>query len=256
MAERTIPFNQLAKAGYNRGIRRSHVNNIKKNFREDLVHPAIVSFRDGKYWIVDHQHQSQAIYELNGCDPNTPIRCEVKTGLTYEEEAQLYYLLNTTSTPLTFADTMVGRIEAKDAEAIKFRNIVESCGYVIGVNTSNSISAVSLIWKLFKKDGGEHLSRVLSLIHSCWPADKSGVDSRIINGVSLFLQHHGNEYRAEQFIKRLSAEEPKSLIRRANSYYMQMDSRAFTKHYCMYSIIVACYNTKLHNRIVAVQPGV
>ena len=35
-----------------------------------------------------------------------------------------------------------------------------------------------------------------------------------------------------------------------------LDSRAFTKHYCMYSIIVACYNTKLHNRIVAVQPGV
>lgn len=255
MAEKTIPFNQLAKAAYNRGIKRAKVNEIKNDFHEDMVQPAIVSFRDGRYYIVDHQHQSQAIYELNKCDPNTPILCKVLTGLTYEQEADLYYRLNTGSTPLSFKDKLVGRIEAKNPEALEFRNIVESCGYVVGGNTNGSLGAVSTTWKMFRKDGSKHLSQVLSLTYACWPANKNGVDSRIIDGISLFLQYHGDEYKTEQFVKRLSIEDPRDLIRKANSYYAQMDSRAFTKPYCMYTIIANCYNARLHNRLDIVPAG-
>lgn len=255
MIERTIPFNQLAKARYNRGISRNHVNAIKGSFREDLVQPVLVSFREGKYYIVNGQHTAQAIYELNGNDPNTPIKCHVKTGLTYEQEADLYYNVNTYTQPLSTLDLTIGRIEANDAEAIRFRDVIESCGYVIGTNTNSSINAISLAWKLFRKDDGEHLTRVLSLTHACWPNNKSGVDRRIIEGISLFLQYHGDEYKTEQFVKRLSAEDPKDLVRRANSYYAQMDSRAFTKAYCMYTIIANCYNARLHNRLDIVPAG-
>ena len=149
MIERTIPFNQLAKARYNRGISRNHVNQIKRNFREDLVQPVLVSFRDGKYYIVNGQHTSQVIYELNGNDPNTPVKCHVMTGLTYEQEADLYYNVNTYTQPLNTLDLTIGRIEANDAEAIRFRDVIESCGYVIGTNTNSSINAISLAWKLF-----------------------------------------------------------------------------------------------------------
>lgn len=256
MAEKTIPFNQLAKAAYNRGIKRAKVNKIKNDFHEDMVQPAIVSFRDGRYYIVDHQHQSQAIYELNNCDPNTPILCKVLTGLTYEQEADLYYRLNTGSTPLSFKEKLVGRIEAKNPEALEFRDTVESCGYVIDGNTTSSLGAVSTAWKMFRKDGGKRLSQVLSLTYACWPANKNGVDSRIIEGLSLFLQYHGDEYSAERFVKVFSELDPRDLIGKARSYFKQMDSKAFTGPYCMYTIIANCYNARLRNRLAIAAPGV
>ena len=256
MAERTIPFGQLAKAGYNRGIRRSHVNKIKRNFREDMVKPVIVSFRNGRYYVIDGQHTALAIFELSGNDLNVPIKCDVRTGLTYEEEADLYYRINTSNISLSFGETLIGCIEAKDAESLRFRDVVESCGYVVGSNTNNSINALSTAWKLFKKDNGEHLTRVLSLTRACWPGNKGGVDSRILSGISMFLRQHGDEYRNEHFIKMLSAEDPKNLIKKADSLYAHMDSRAYTKPYCMYSTILTCYNTRLRNKLIQAQPGV
>lgn len=248
MAERVIPFNQLAKAGYNRGINRAHVNKIKRNFHEDMVQPAIVSFRDGAYYIIDHQHQTQAIYELNDCDPNTPIRCDVRTGLTYEQEADLYYRLNTSTRSLGFADKLKGLIESKDAIALDFRFTVESCGYIIGGNTNNSLNALSTAWKIFSKQGGkEKLTAILSLAHACWPNEKNGVHTSMIDGISLFIDHHGDVYQREQFVRALSDKNPSTLINDANTFYKSMDSKQFTRQYCMYTLLAKRYNYKLRS---------
>lgn len=256
MAERSIPFNQLAKAGYNRGINRAHVNRIKRNFHEDMVQPAIVSFRDGKYWIVDHQHQTQAIFELNGSDPNTPIKCSVRTGLTYEQEADLYYRLNTGSRPLNFSDKLVGLIESKDATALEFRDTIESCGYVIGGGTNNSFNALSLAWKVFNTRGGkERLEEILTLTHECWPNNKNGADGRIIDGILVFLRVHGSEYQRERFIKVMSQTNPKDIVTKATTFFKQMDSRAFTMPYCTYSMIVNTYNMGLRNKLAVITPA-
>ena len=256
MADRYIPFNQLAKAGYNRGIKQ--VNKIKRDYREDMVQPAIVSFRDGKYFIVDGQHRSQAKYELSNNDPNTPILCDVRTGLTYEQEADLYYRLNTCSRKLSFADELTGLIESKDAHALKFRDIVESCGYVVGSNNANSFRAISTGWKVFNKDDGEKkLTTILSLTHQCWPDAKNGAHSTMIDGISLFLDNHGNEYSTEVFIKNLSKKDPKLLIGDATNYYKTVNDRLFTKPYCMYMMIVNQYNHALRtNKLTLVTPGI
>ena len=256
MIERTIPFCQLAKAGYNRGIRRAHVNEIKNDFHEDMVEPAKVSFRDGVYYIVDHQHLAQAIYELNGCDPNTPIRCLVRTGLTYEQEADWYYRLNTGSKPLNAMDIIIGRIEAKDPVAVDYRNTVESCGYVVGGNTNKSLKAVGSTFKLFQKSGGkEALSQVLSLTYACWPDAPSGVDSRLIDGIVLLLRYHSSEFGREHFIKVMSVMDPRDIVKKSRIFYKQMDSKAFTGPYCTYTVLVTAYNTGLRsNKLVAVTP--
>lgn len=255
MSYRTIPFNQLGKAGYNRGISRAHVNQIKRDFREDMVQPAIVSSRDGKYWIIDHQHQTQAIYELNGNDPNTPIKCDVRTGLTYEQEAELYYRLNTGTKPLGFADKLMGLIEAKDENALRFRDVVESCGYVIGGNTVKSLRALSTAWNVYNGVGGEELLRsVLELTYACWPNNPNGVCLRMLDGMLEFLDHHADEFQRDMFVKKLSQCDPKEIVRKATSYYKQVDSRAFTMPYCTYTIIVNGYNVGLRNKLDIASP--
>ena len=257
MAIKKIPFNQLGKAGYNRGINRAHVNRIKRDFHEDMVQPAIVSLRDGKYWIVDHQHLSTAIVELNGNDPNTPILCDVKTGLTYEQEADLYYRLNTGTKPLSFNDKLAGRIESKESVAIEFRDVVESCGYVIGGNTKKSLGATSTAWSIFRKGNGkERLTTILTLTHMCWPENQKGVHTYILNGISFFLDKHEGGYQIEQFIKALSPVDPKTIINDSVAFYRQMDSKSFTQTYCTYTEIVKRYNFKLRtNKLTPAIPN-
>ena len=256
MVVKIIPFCQLLKAGYNRGITRSHVNEIRDDFREDMVQPAIVSYRDNAYWIIDHQHQSQAIYELNGCDPNTPITCDVRTGLTYEEEADLYYRLNTKSKPLNFQDKIVSRIEAKDLMALNFRDTIESCGYVIGGDGNNTLKAVKTAWDIFNRDNGaEMLSEILSITHASWPNSRSAATADIIKALDLFLCHHRHNYRRDRLIKTLAWSEPATIVKRGDTYYKQVNSRAHTKPYCIYSIVVNDYNSNLKRNKLAVAPA-
>lgn len=256
MAEKLIPFNQLAKAAYNRPIRRAKVNKIKRDFHEDMVQPAIVSFRDGRYYIVDHQHQSQAIYELNGSDPNTLIRCDVRTGLTYEQEADLYYRLNTGSDSLSAVDLIVGQIEAKDPEAIEFRDVVESRDYVIGGYSNRSLKAVTAALKVFRRDSGkERLSEILSITSACWPENPSGVQAQLISGIDMFLKHHALEYRQERFIKAMSHVDPKEVVRESNNFYKKMDSKTYTTAYCTYTTLIDYYNKGLRNKLEAVIPS-
>lgn len=254
---KNLKFNQLGKAGYNRGINRAHVNRIKRDFHEDMVQPAIVSYRDGKYWIVDHQHQTQAIYEMNNCDPNTMVYCDVRTGLTYEQEADLYYRLNTGSKILTFADKLKGLIEAKDPTALRFRDTVELCGYVTDGRSANAIRALSTAWKIFNKpDGEKELQRILEITYACWPENPMGAHTHMLNGLALLLRNHSDEFNQERFVKKLSMIDPREIVRKSKTFYKQMDSRAFTQPYCMYTTLINNYNAGLKNRIVPVQPEV
>lgn len=253
MPEKMIPYNQLCKAAYNRVIQRSWVNEIKRGWRDDLENPLVVSYRGGKYWIIDHQHQALAKYELNGCDPNMLFRCDVRTGLTYQQESDLYYSLNTRTKKLSFVDRLIGLIESGNANAIKFKETVELCGWVIG---KNSLNAAEKAWGIFNTaNGAKRLAEILTTANTCWPGESSGVQSQMLDGFSAFFRNHP-DYKKDRLIKALSQYQPSELMQKANSYYKQMDSRAFTKQYCTYAIIVNAYNKGLrgNNKLVPVAP--
>lgn len=255
MAEMDIPFNQLAKAGYNRGINRAHVNKIKRDFHDDMVQPAIVSFRDGQYWIIDHQHQSQAIFELNNSNPSTLIRCDVRNGLTYEQEADLYYRLNTGSKPLNFEDKIVGLIAAREPKALEFRDVVESCGYIVGGDANRSLRAVKAAWVIFnRRDGKEIIAEILSLTNACWPNDRNSAKADIISAIDMFLYGHSDEYMREWFIKKFSQHAPTEISKRGETYYKQMNDKTYTKQYCTYTQVFNCYNTGLKKNRLTIMP--
>ena len=232
---KNIPFGQLAKAGYNRTISRVRVNEIKRNFHADQVNPVKVSYRDGKYWIIDGQHTSLVLYELAGRDPRTPIPCEVIDGLTYEQEADLFYRINTGSKPLNTAEKLNSLIEAGDPDALRFRSIVEFHGYTICGGRKNSLNAITVAWRVFGRD-------------------PKGVSSDIISGIDLFLSNHESEYKSEQFVKKLSKVNPEHLLGDAAFLYKQHRDRAYTKAVCTYACILKQYNANLHNKIKFVEP--
>ena len=84
----------LVDTNYQRKLDMKHVKNIVDNYCPPLLGTFQVSKRDGKFYVFDGQHTKKAI-EMKFNDPNYPVSCRVYSGLTEEEEAELFYRFNT-----------------------------------------------------------------------------------------------------------------------------------------------------------------
>ena len=74
---------------YQRGVERKRVELIARDFNEYIVNEPKVSFRNGRYYVMDGQHTIEGCILLNG-GADRPILCKVYTGLTMEQEALLF----------------------------------------------------------------------------------------------------------------------------------------------------------------------
>ena len=71
-----------------------------------------VSFRDGKYYVVNGQHTIEGRILRNGGE-DLPILCKVYTGLTMEQEALLFAEQNGHSAPLTAGIKLRAKVVGK-----------------------------------------------------------------------------------------------------------------------------------------------
>ena len=244
---RQLPYSDLVKADYNRPIDRSRVIRIKKNYNPFEVRPVIVSFRDGKYYIIDGQHTATMLFELNNRDPATPIDCDIRYGLTYEQEADLYVRLNKNSKKISIVDEIKGLIESRDENALLFQETIEKSGYTL-FDKNNGIRAASTVWGIFNgKDGQKRLEDTLTLINEMWQNKRGATDALTIKSITAFLAIHSTEYDRGMFIKKLSKENPYELILAAKSH-----SR-ITRHeqpYSLYLGILSAYNKQLRTNVL------
>lgn len=242
-----LPYSVLAKADYNRPISRQRVVHIKKNYNPSEVRPVIVSFRDGKYYIIDGQHTSVALYELNDKDPNTLIYCDVRTGLTYEDEADLYVRLNKNSKKISTEDEIKGLIESRDHDALLFQEAIEHSGYTLF--SGNSINAVSASWSIFNgKNGHEQLEKVLTLINMTWQNKRGATHSTMLRAMDGFIAAHSDEYDENVFVKKLSKENPYELILAAQS---RARITRMSGAYSLYLGILEVYNKQMRTNALA-----
>ena len=73
---------------YQRGVQRKRVELIAADFNEYVANEPKISFRNGKYYVVDGQHTIEARILRNG-GRALPILCKVYTGMTMQQEALL-----------------------------------------------------------------------------------------------------------------------------------------------------------------------
>lgn len=74
---------------YQRGVQRKRVELIAADFNEYVANEPKISFRNGKYYVVDGQHTIEARILRNG-GRALPILCKVYTGMTMQQEALLF----------------------------------------------------------------------------------------------------------------------------------------------------------------------
>ena len=108
MRLRIYPYKEIAinsafleiPAEYQRRLQMSKVKRMVAEFNGVIVNPPKVSYRDGRYIVIDGQHTIVGLKTLNG-GKDLSIVCRVYTGLTKEEEALVFAEQTGASTPLS-----------------------------------------------------------------------------------------------------------------------------------------------------------
>ena len=108
MKLRIYPYKEIAinsafleiPAEYQRRLQMSKVKQMVAEFNGIILNPPNVSYRDGRYIVIDGQHTIVGLKTLNG-GKDLSIVCRVYTGLTKEEEALVFAQQTGASTPLS-----------------------------------------------------------------------------------------------------------------------------------------------------------
>lgn len=191
-----IKVNPLAQ----RELQPSRVDHLAANMSlEDLGYPT-VNHRDGHYWVIDGQHRIEALRQFGFTDE--AIQCQTYEGLTSEEEAEKFLLLNNylavRSIPKYKAAVHAGRPVESDID-----RVVRSVGLVVsGDDVPGAIQAVGTLGRVYHRAGPGGLARTLSIIRDAY--GDAGLQGVVIDGVGHVCARYNGELETEKAVDRLA----------------------------------------------------
>ena len=203
---------------YQRPVETEDVDKLIAKWNPCLLTPIVVSFRDGNFNVVDGQHRIAAMRKMAGGGDVT-VPCIIYTGLTYEQEAELYYMLDQTRGKLRLGHATKALVESgADAEIIDVKQRVEDAGFVWALDKPTGeafeVEATRAVINAYRLLGGAAFSRLLVLLDSTWHGASISLRASMLSGMALFLKTYETELDDRSFIKRLSAVDPEEIIRR------------------------------------------
>lgn len=206
-----LPISKLKLAKYQRDPRYKDCTKIVEKFDYDIFGVVLVSFRDGQYWIVDGQHRVKAVHML-GIEY---VMCQIIEGLTYEQESDKFYKLNTERKPLSANQKFSALVEKKDPVALEIANIIKEHGFSYTHNyttkSNNCIAAISTCQRIHKALGANVFSKELYIIRNAWLGDGAALSVQMLNGIATFLKLYNENYNEEELISGLKNENPKQI---------------------------------------------
>jgi hypothetical protein len=168
--------------------------------------------RDGKmYSAIDGQHR----YELMTRHGMTQWFAVVFTGLTVEEEAELFVRYQKERRNITPIQRFDAEVVAGKPGALALKQIVEDAGYALGPQEgAGSIKAVVALERIYNEDPAQ-LKQVLRLIQKTWDDLPYAQNEQMIKGVWTFVKKEP-ELDEARFIDRLSGVTPMMIGSRAD----------------------------------------
>lgn len=176
---------------------------------------------DKKNIILDGQHRVEALRIMGWNGEKIP--CKVFTGLTRQQEAQKFILLNT-QVPVRVLDKFLARITAKDKVACAVQEIVKANGYIIDrVSRDGVIVAVKAVEDIYtgknQKIRGANPQALHGTLHAvteAWGRTVHAVNHHVLKGIGSFFLRYGDNINLNRLIetlKRMSGG-PQGLINR------------------------------------------
>lgn len=220
--ERSIHTSRLTSGlAYQRPVNPKEVDRLIREWDERLLDPVIVSFRDGKFYVVDGQHRISAMRQMNG-GGGVMVNCKVYSGLTYEQEAALCYKLDKAKKRLSLSQATNALVESgMDAETTEIRQLVENCGFVWALGKSRGktgeIVTTRALVNAYRLLGGAAFVRMMNLLWDTWQGDPRSLTASILSGMALFVKTYETELNDRTFVSRLSQADPDEINRRGRA---------------------------------------
>ena len=206
---------------YQRSVKDPVVDKLVREWDPRLLTPLVVSYRDGRYHLVDGQHRSCAMRRMNG-EEDVIATCQVYRGLTYEQEAELYYKLDRAKGHLRLSSATKALLESgSDSQITDIKKRIEGAGFIWALDKPTGeafeIEATRTVINAYHLLGGTSFSRMLSLLAKTWHGVPNSTKACIISGMALFVKTYETELNDTTFINRLSAVDPDEIIRRGKA---------------------------------------
>lgn len=216
---------------------------IKNPFDPEVMGYIVVSQRDGWYYVVDGQHRREGALAFLG-DSSQQVQCRIFTGLTSEEEAELFLQLNDQKAqgPMSKYKTSLhsGRAVECDVE-----RICRSLDLKIGVDRRcEEISCITAILNVYKTHGPAALSFSMRVIRDAYGYD--GFKGHVIAALALITDRYGKSVDEKSMVDRLAK---KGLVELNRSAKAMKEATGNPQAQCYAHAMVQFYNSRNANRI-------
>lgn len=220
---RVINSSQLkSKQDYQRRIDTDFVKKSIEEFNPNDIDPVHVSYRDGKYYVIDGQHTILILEGINGNKP-VDINCIVHKGMTYTDEAHYYVRQYKKKHRHTYNEMAVASYEGGDKLpceiALKVNNVGGRLPYDKSAKTGMKIGAVKKVTTLYQKDSDNTILAIKCLIEA-YKGRESSIPAEIIAGTMEFLRLYDNQILTSRLVEALSKYTPQLLTNTAKNLKM------------------------------------
>ena len=207
-------------ASYQRRMNEAQVDRIIAEFNPLLVNAVKVSHRDGRFFVFDGAHTLAALRRMHADQPFM-VECKVFTGMTYQEEVELFALQTGASRVVSFEYKLRAKLAAEVPKESSFLKATQAAGLrltdVRQTNARGQIAAKATALKLYETYGEERYVEVLRLLVDTWDGAEWSLSKPMLNGCAVFLKAYGEEYKRDRFIRKLAfanADELAAIARR------------------------------------------
>lgn len=209
----------ISGSKYQRQINYKFIKNTVKVYNKNKVRPIIVSYRNGKYYVVDGQHTVLIEKEHNN-GQDCMVMCQVLTGLTEQEEAKLFSEQFSDKHPLSSCEMWRSNEIAGDERTLNILSSVKKSGLEMEFDTrktsyKNRLVCYDAVAKAYDKLGNRQFVRTLSLLKNTYNGDKNSLIKKMVEGMSEFMQIYSKDIDDKVFIRKLNKVAPEKIVAEA-----------------------------------------
>ena len=204
---------------YQRGVERKRVELIARDFNEYIVNEPKVSFRNGRYYVMDGQNTIAARKFLNGGE-DLQIRCKVYFGMTEREEALLFAQQTGISERLSAGQKLRALIFAGEPAAVAFQQATELAGVHLSFEEGRGkqrISCIATAYHEFIRLGPELYIESLDVLLNAWDGEPDSMSSANLLGICRFVELYHSEYSKSRLIAKLRQVDAFTIFRLART---------------------------------------
>ena len=244
IAHKEVPIDKLdAMLNYQRDIDMKRVEMLSSDeyFDENEVDEVKVSVReDGSMKVCDGQH-TIAILKMRGWKT---VSCELRYGLTIEEENDWFTVTNTKEKPQNRKRTLTSQINGtykKNKTEQDFNNCIKALGFkldIFGEEPGNDykIKCPAKLLEVYKeysfRNDVESFIECMDLIKGCWDGNSKSLQWNFIRGMFDFYETYKGDFDTKRFITSVGKKNPSTIKEIAdNDKYTKKPSLKYAKIY-------------------------